>query len=108
MTKDDVAWLRAQVAAGHYGSVEEAVAEAIEALRSEHEGFAWVRPLIAEGLEQPDSSEAVPARDVFAAIEARLRQRRPGRWKGRLTVPERLLEPLTDEELVWLSGERSK
>jgi antitoxin (DNA-binding transcriptional repressor) of toxin-antitoxin stability system len=35
-------------------------------------------------------------------------ERRPGRWKGRLTVPERLFEPLTDEELAWLSGERSK
>ena len=35
-------------------------------------------------------------------------ERRPGRWKGRLTVPARLFEPLTDEELAWLSGERSK
>ena len=35
-------------------------------------------------------------------------ERRPGRWKGRFTVPERLFEPLTDEELAWLSGERSK
>ena len=35
-------------------------------------------------------------------------ERRPGRWKGKFTVPERLFEPLTDEELAWLSGERSK
>jgi len=35
-------------------------------------------------------------------------ERRPGRWKGRFTVPERLFEPLTDDELAWLSGERSK
>ena len=35
-------------------------------------------------------------------------KRRPGRWKGRFTVPERLFEPLTDDELAWLSGERSK
>jgi prevent-host-death family protein len=35
-------------------------------------------------------------------------ERRPGRWKGRFTVPARLFEPLTDEELAWLSGERSK
>jgi antitoxin (DNA-binding transcriptional repressor) of toxin-antitoxin stability system len=34
--------------------------------------------------------------------------RRPGRWKGRFTVPEQLFEPLTEEELAWLSGERSK
>ncbi len=30
---------------------------------------------------------------------------RPGRWKGRFTVPERLFEPLSEEELKWLSGE---
>jgi antitoxin (DNA-binding transcriptional repressor) of toxin-antitoxin stability system len=35
-------------------------------------------------------------------------ERQPGRWKGRLTVPARLFEPLTDEELAWLSGEQSK
>jgi prevent-host-death family protein len=35
------------------------------------------------------------------------KERRPGRWKGRFIVPERLFEPLTDEELAWLSGERS-
>jgi len=35
-------------------------------------------------------------------------ERRPGRWKGRFTVPERLFEPLTDDELAWLSGERSR
>ena len=29
-------------------------------------------------------------------------ERRPGRWKGRLTVPARLLEPMTEEELkLW-------
>ena len=35
-------------------------------------------------------------------------ERRPGRWKGRFTVPEHLFEPLSEEELAWLSGERSK
>jgi len=42
-------------------------------------------------------------------VEEDLRlERRPGRWKGRFTVPARLLEPLTDEELAWLSGEHPK
>jgi prevent-host-death family protein len=36
------------------------------------------------------------------------KERRPGRWKGRFTVPERLFEPLTEEELAWLSSERSQ
>lgn len=35
-------------------------------------------------------------------------EHRPGCWKARFTVPARLFEPLTDEELAWLSGETSK
>jgi prevent-host-death family protein len=35
-------------------------------------------------------------------------KRVPGRWKGRIHIPEdRLLEPLSDAELSWLSGETS-
>jgi len=30
-----------------------------------------------------------------------------GQWKGRLKVPARLFEPLSDDELAWLSGEQS-
>jgi antitoxin (DNA-binding transcriptional repressor) of toxin-antitoxin stability system len=43
-----------------------------------------------------------------APKEKRRPERRPGRWKGRFTVPERLFEPLTDDEVAWLSGERSE
>lgn len=31
-----------------------------------------------------------------------------GQWAGKLVVPARLFEPLDDEELAWLSGERSQ
>ncbi len=30
-----------------------------------------------------------------------------GQWKGMITVPARLMEPLSDTELRWLSGEES-
>jgi antitoxin (DNA-binding transcriptional repressor) of toxin-antitoxin stability system len=30
-----------------------------------------------------------------------------GQWKELITVPARLLEPLSDDELRWLSGEES-
>jgi prevent-host-death family protein len=44
-----------------------------------------------------DHSDTRPARVVF------------GQWKGRMAEipPERLLAPLTAEELAWLSGENS-
>jgi antitoxin (DNA-binding transcriptional repressor) of toxin-antitoxin stability system len=30
-----------------------------------------------------------------------------GQWRGKIQVPARLMEPLSDEELRWLSGEDS-
>ena len=39
--------------------------------------------------------------------DAVLPERRPGRWKGRFTVPARLFEPLSEDELAWLTGECS-
>jgi prevent-host-death family protein len=44
---------------------------------------------------QPVASTTQPMRPIF------------GQWKGRLTVPARLFEPLTEEELAWMSGEQS-
>lgn len=41
------------------------------------------------------------------AIEPPFPPRIAGQWKGRFKVPERLFEPLTEEELSWLSGEQS-
>lgn len=33
-------------------------------------------------------------------------KRVPGRWKGRIHIPDdKLLEPLTEDELRWISGE---
>lgn len=35
-------------------------------------------------------------------------ERVPGRWKGRIHIPEdRLLESLSEDELLWVSGEQS-
>jgi antitoxin (DNA-binding transcriptional repressor) of toxin-antitoxin stability system len=42
----------------------------------------------------PEASSARPKRQI-------------GQWKGIVTVPARLMEPLTEDELRWLSGEDS-
>jgi|SoiMethySBSTD1v2_1073268.scaffolds.fasta_scaffold34459_7 Arc/MetJ-type ribon-helix-helix transcriptional regulator len=44
LTREDEDWLRSQVAGGRYASLEEAVAEAIEALKSGDEDLAWAEP----------------------------------------------------------------
>jgi len=75
LTKEHEEWLRAQVAAGRFSSLDEAVAEAIDGLRLEDDDLAWAKPLVAEGVAELDRGESIPAEEVFTRIEARLRDR---------------------------------
>lgn len=75
LTKEHEDWLRAQVAAGRFSSLEEAIAEAIDSLKGEDDELAWAKPLVAEGLAKLDRGEAIPAEEVFARVEARLREK---------------------------------
>jgi antitoxin ParD1/3/4 len=74
LTKDDEDWLRAQVAAGRFASLDEALAEAIDSLRAEDEAVAWAKPLVEEGLAELDRGESIPAEEVFASLDALLRK----------------------------------
>ena len=68
---DHEQWLSQQVAEGRFASVDEAVAQAIEALRLDAEDDEWVKPYLEE-------AEADIARgDVIAGdvVLAELRQR---------------------------------
>lgn len=75
LPKEHEDWLRTQVAAGRFASLEEAVAEAIATLKAEDDDLVWADPLVAEGLAELDRGEAIPAEDVFARVEARLREK---------------------------------
>jgi antitoxin ParD1/3/4 len=49
LTSEQIAWLRAKVAAGQFTSVEEAAVVAINAtMASEADDMAWARPLVDE------------------------------------------------------------
>jgi antitoxin ParD1/3/4 len=75
LTKDDEDWLRAQVAAGRFSSLDEALAEAIDALRAEDEELAWAKPLVDEGLAELERGESLPADEVFPRVQASLREK---------------------------------
>jgi antitoxin ParD1/3/4 len=75
LTKEHEDWLRTQVAAGRFSSLEDAVAEAIDSLKGEDEELAWAKPLVEEGLAELDRGKSLPAEEVFARVEARLREK---------------------------------
>ncbi len=82
--------------------------------------IAYARDHLLELIERAARGEEVsikdPARGTFKLMHASQPSAEPsfpdkpilGQWKGRLKVPDRLLEPLSDEELAWLSGEHSE
>lgn len=75
LTKDQEDWLQAQIAGGRFASLDEALAEAIDALRAEDEELAWAKPLVDEGLAELDRGESISADEVFSRIEASLRMK---------------------------------
>jgi Arc/MetJ-type ribon-helix-helix transcriptional regulator len=67
-------WLKAQVAAGRFASLEDAVASAVAGLQAQDAiDDSWARPLIDEALEALDRGEGTPWRkgEVLEQIKAR-------------------------------------
>jgi antitoxin ParD1/3/4 len=62
-------WLQAQVAAGLFSSVEQAVAVAIaELMTMSEDDLDWAKPLVDEAAAELDRGEGVPADEAFARI----------------------------------------
>ncbi len=74
LPRAQVEWLEAQVAAGRFASVEEAIASAVARLQVEEAtDDAWAKPLIDEALEALDKGEGTPWRkgEVLENIKRR-------------------------------------
>ncbi len=49
LPKEQLEWLEAQVAAGHFGSIDEALAIAVADLKAlSEDDFAWAKPYVEE------------------------------------------------------------
>ena len=69
---DHEQWLSQQVAEGRFASVDEAVAQAIEALRLEDDDDEWVRPYLEEAEASIARGEEIPGEEVIARMKARM------------------------------------
>ena len=72
LTSEHQKWLTQQVAEGRVASVDEAIAQAIEALRVDEDGDDWVLPLLAEGEAQIARGETIPVEVVMADLDRRI------------------------------------
>jgi antitoxin ParD1/3/4 len=70
---DQQAWLEAQVAAGHFSSVDDAVAVAVSDLMAiGDDDLAWAKPDVDEGRAAAARGEVVSLDDAAADIDAHI------------------------------------
>lgn len=62
-------WLEAQVAAGHFSSLEEAVTVAIADLMAiAEDDLDWAKPLVDEAIASVERGEGIPADEAWERI----------------------------------------
>jgi antitoxin ParD1/3/4 len=79
LPKEQLEWLEAEGAAGHFSSIDEALALAVAELKSLHENdLAWAKPYVDEARDQVARGETLSGDEFFRWLDARietLRQR---------------------------------
>jgi antitoxin ParD1/3/4 len=66
-------WLEAQVAAGHYASVDEALAVAVADLMAIHsDDFAWAKPYVDQARVSVARGDVLSGEEYFKRLNAKL------------------------------------
>jgi len=66
-------WLEEQVAAGRFGSVDDAVALAVaDLMATDEDDLAWAKPYVDEARAAVARGEVVPLDDALADIDAHI------------------------------------
>jgi antitoxin ParD1/3/4 len=80
LPKEQLDWLEAEVAAGHFSSIDEALVLAVAELKSLHESdLAWAKPYVDEARDDVSHGHTLSGDDFFKWLDGRieeLRQRR--------------------------------
>jgi antitoxin ParD1/3/4 len=80
LPKDQLEWLEAEVAAGHFESIDEAISVAVADLRMlRDDDLAWAKPYVDEARAQVARGETIPGDEFLKWLDddaERLRQRR--------------------------------
>jgi antitoxin ParD1/3/4 len=76
---DQQKWLEAEVAAGRFESIDDALAAAVAELMSiDADDLAWAKPYVEQARASVTRGEVIPGEEFFRRLEARL-----GKLRGR-------------------------
>jgi len=74
---DQQKWIEAEVAAGHFSSVDDALAAAVAELMSTRgDDLAWARPYVEKARASVAKGEVVSGEEFLKGLETRLASRR--------------------------------
>jgi Arc/MetJ-type ribon-helix-helix transcriptional regulator len=67
---DQKKWLEAEVAAGHFSSVEEALSIAISDLRAAGQAdLSWIKPYVDEARREAEAGNTIRGEDFLAELD---------------------------------------
>jgi antitoxin ParD1/3/4 len=78
LPREQQEWLEAQVKAGHYASIDEAVASIVaERMHLDVDDLAWTKPLVDEALASLDRGEGMTLDEYRARMSERFGKLEP-------------------------------
>jgi antitoxin ParD1/3/4 len=73
LPKEQLEWLEAQVAAGHFASIDEALAIAVADLKALGEDdLAWARPYVEEARASIARGDVISGEEFFRRLNAKI------------------------------------
>jgi antitoxin ParD1/3/4 len=73
LPKEQLEWLEAQVAAGHFASIDEALAVAVADLKAlSEDDFAWAKPYVDEARASIARGDVLSGEEFFRRLNARI------------------------------------
>ena len=73
LPKDQLEWLEAEVAAGHFESIDEALAVAVAELRAlQEDDLAWAKPYVEEARASVARGDVISGEQFFKNLDAKI------------------------------------
>jgi antitoxin ParD1/3/4 len=73
LPKDQLEWLKAEVAAGHFESIDEAISVAVADLRIlRDDDFAWAKPYVEEARASVARGEVISGEEFLKNLDAKI------------------------------------
>jgi Arc/MetJ-type ribon-helix-helix transcriptional regulator len=73
LPREQLEWLEAEVAAGHFSSIDEAITVAVAELRTLHEDdLAWAKPYVEEARASVARGDVISGEEFFKHLDEKI------------------------------------